>query len=197
MTPRRFIPNDSVARAARQRGFRSRSALKIEELLRRFPDLLPAKARIVDVGCAPGGFLQVFSAKKPATLVGIDLLETVPVAGARLLVGDVFDEKILEKLCEDAPFSVFSSDAAPKTTGTPDVDSAASVALCRQLMGLFPRLLAPQGNALIKVFMGEDFPVLQAAFKRQFTRARAAKPAACRERSRETYLLGWGYRPSS
>ncbi|MFZ9135585.1 MAG: SAM-dependent methyltransferase, partial [Candidatus Puniceispirillaceae bacterium] len=92
--------NDPFVAEAKSRGFRSRAALKLEQMDDRYQLLKPGMA-IVDLGCAPGGWLQVASIRTKlgtgsARLVGIDLLETEGVVGADIFTGD-FEQITIKK----------------------------------------------------------------------------------------------------
>lgn len=191
--PKRFSPNDPYFRKAQKMGYRARSAFKLEDILKRFPKFLTRNATILDLGCTPGSFLQVLAKSNPKLLVGVDIQETEPISGAYLIKGDIFSDEIGEKLKEIGPFRVITSDMAPNTTGTPDVDQYHSVELCERVLELSKTILEPNGNMTLKIFTGEDFDEFWKTFKKSFKRAKVFKPDACRDRSRETFLVGEGF----
>jgi 23S rRNA (uridine2552-2'-O)-methyltransferase len=144
---------------------------------------------VLDLGCAPGSWLQV--AEKivgPSGLVvGIDLQRVTHEFGENVhtIVGDFTETDAATMLGEDgALFDVVISDMAPKTTG-----------LCEQILEVLPSLLRPGGRFVMKVFEGGDFPPLVKRTKSMFKDARPLKPVACREVSRETYIVGNGFKP--
>lgn len=191
--PKRFNPNDMYFRKAQQMGYRARSAFKLEGILQRFPTFISKNAKILDLGCTPGSFLQILTKKNPKILVGVDIQKTVPVQGAYILQGDIFSEEIGEKLSELGKFDVITSDMAPKTTGTPDIDQFHSVELCERVLELCENILKKNGNLTVKIFTGEDFDEFWLKFKKKFKHAKVFKPDACRDRSRETFLVGVGF----
>src|SRR6266480_7033456 len=90
--------NDPYVAEARRLGYRSRAAFKLIELDDRFRLLLPGR-RVVDLGCAPGGWTQVAVERVGArggrgAVVGGDFVETAPLAGAGILRADIHDPAV-------------------------------------------------------------------------------------------------------
>ncbi len=191
--PKAFNPNDRFFRKAQASGLRARSAFKLEDILKRFPRFLPSKSRVLDLGCAPGSFLQVLAKHQPTLLVGVDLQAIEPIKGVEFLQGDIFSAEVGEWLQGFARFDVITSDMAPKTTGVPDNDQYHSVELNERVLELCTSILKPNGNLLLKIFVGADFDPFWAEFKKSFKRAKTFKPEASRDRSREMFLIGEGY----
>ena len=190
-----FDPRDRFFRKAQAEGKRARSAFKLDDILARFPAFLPKRAKVLDLGCAPGSFLQVLQQRQPQLLVGVDLQAIEPLPGVEFRQGDIFSDEIGQWLQELGPFDVITSDMAPKTTGVPDNDQFHSVELCERVLELSADILKPGGNLLLKIFTGADFDPFWAQFKRSFRRAKTFKPEASRDRSRETFLVGEGFAP--
>ena len=143
--------NDPFVAEAKSRGFRSRAALKLEQIDDRFQLLKPGMA-IVDLGCAPGGWLQVSSIRTKlalgkAQLVGIDLLETEGVVGADIFVGDVTDPEMLEKVRETIGGAADGvlSDMAADTTGHRSTDHLRTTALLEIALDFTLDILNPNG----------------------------------------------------
>jgi len=159
---------------------------------------------VVDLGCWPGGWLQVAAeAVGPAGRVaGVDLapLEApLDLANAFAIQGDFSEAPVLEALLErlGGPADVLLSDAAPKLTGIRATDRAREEALLEAVASAVPRLLAPGGDALVKLL---DCPEAAGFVKRMrshFRSARELRPAASRPGSSERYLLAEGYRGTS
>jgi 23S rRNA (uridine2552-2'-O)-methyltransferase len=189
--------NDPFVAEARRRGYRSRAALKLIQLDQRF-QLLSAGGRVVDLGCAPGGWTQVAAERVGARgrVVGIDLSPTDPVPGATILRGDFHDPEISARLraALDGPADVVLSDMAAPTTGHAATDHLRIVALAEDAFALAASILAPGGVFVAKVFQGGTEGELLAALKRAFVEVRHAKPAASRAESAETYVIGKGFR---
>lgn len=192
--PKAFVPNDPYFYKAQKMGFRARSAFKLLEILEKFPHFLPKNGgKMCDLGAAPGSFLQVLHARNPEILVGIDLQEIAPMKGVTTFVGDIFSEEIAQSLSRFAPFDVLTSDLAPKTSGQKDIDQWHSVELNERVLSLCDEILKKNGNLLLKIFVGEDFDDFFRLLKSRFTTVKTFKPKACRDRSFETYLVGFGF----
>jgi 23S rRNA (uridine2552-2'-O)-methyltransferase len=189
--------NDPYVAEAKRRGYRSRAAFKLEQLDDRFRFLKPG-ARVVDLGCAPGGWLQVARARIGAkgAVVGIDCLPTGPIPGATIHELDFLDPAAPERLkaaLGGAADAVLSDMAAP-TTGHAATDHLRIVALAEAAFAFAEEVLAPGGTFVAKVFQGGTEGALLAALKRAFASVRHAKPAASRAESAETYVVAQGFR---
>jgi 23S rRNA (uridine2552-2'-O)-methyltransferase len=189
--------NDPFVAEARKRGYRSRAAFKLSQLDDRFKFLKPG-ARVVDLGCAPGGWTQVVVERcgRKAHIVGIDLTEVEPISGAELLVGDFLDEDAPDRLkaALGGPADVVLSDMAAPATGHPKTDHLRVMGLV-ETAHLFAReVLAPGGCFVAKVLQGGTENDLLAQLKRDFARVNHVKPAASRADSAEMYLVATGFR---
>jgi len=192
--------NDPYVAEAHRRGYRSRAAFKLIELDDRFRLLRPGQ-RVVDLGCAPGGWTQVAvervgSNKGRGIVVGVDLAPTVALSGAVLLLGDLRDAAISVTL-EDAlggAADVVLSDTAPAATGHASTDHLRIVALAEDAFDLASQILKPGGAFVAKVFQGGAEGALLASLKRGFAQLRHAKPPASRAESAETYVVATGFR---
>jgi 23S rRNA (uridine2552-2'-O)-methyltransferase len=185
--------NDPYVQRARREGYRSRAAYKLLDIDRKV-GLLKRGRRVVDLGSAPGGWVQV-AAERGCRVVGFDLLELKPVEGAALLQGDVFDPATPGRLKEalGGPAEVLLSDVAASATGQRAVDRLRAEALGEAVLDLAPDLLAPGGSVLIKLVRGAEDGIAANA-RRSFARVRLVRPEASRRESSEIYLLGLGYR---
>jgi 23S rRNA (uridine2552-2'-O)-methyltransferase len=189
--------NDPYVAEARRLGYRSRAAFKLIGLDNRFGLLRPGQ-RVVDLGCAPGGWTQVAVERGGGRgiVVGIDLALPAPLVGATLLSGDVRDpgaRAALERAL-GGPADVVLSDMAPATTGHAATDHLRIVALAEDAFDLASRLLEPGGAFVAKVFQGGAEGALLAMLKRDFAQLRHAKPPASRPESAETYIVATGFR---
>lgn len=185
--------NDPYVQRARSEGYRSRSAYKLRELDQRFKLLTPGR-QVVDLGSAPGGWVQV-ATERGCRVVGLDLQEVEPIEGAVLLQGDVFDASTPGRLKEalGGAADVLLSDLAASATGQRAVDRLRAEALGEAVLDLVPDLVAPGGRALIKLVRGAEQGVAATA-RRVFAKIRLVRPEASRRESSEIYLLGLGYR---
>ena len=194
-----YRPKDHYFQRAKQRGFRARSAFKLEELVQRF-GLLRAGARVLDLGAAPGGFLQVIARTVgPSGLaVGVDLVPLRPFTEAWVRTG------VVDVLAEDAqarieavapgPYDAVLSDMAPKTTGVRATDEARSVRLAERALELARALGKPGSSFVTKLFMGGDFESFRGRLREDYREVKVVRPEATRSASAEIYLVGLGLR---
>jgi 23S rRNA (uridine2552-2'-O)-methyltransferase len=189
--------NDPYVAEAHRLGYRSRAAFKLEQLDARF-HLLSRGLRIVDLGCAPGGWSQVAVERVgPAgKIVGVDLSPTDSLPGAILLHGDFRDEATVAAIraALGGPADLVLSDMAAPATGHAATDHLRVVALAEDAFALAATLLRPGGAFVAKVFQGGAEGALLAALKKSFAEIRHAKPAASRAESAETYVVAKGFR---
>jgi 23S rRNA (uridine2552-2'-O)-methyltransferase len=189
--------NDPYVAEARRLGYRSRAAFKLIELDERFRLLRPGQ-RIIDLGCAPGGWTQIAVKRvgKRGLVVGVDVAETAPVLGATLLIADVHDPTTLAAIgaALGGPADIVLSDMAPSTTGHAATDHLRIVALAEDAFAVASQILKPGGALVAKVFQGGAEGALLAALKQDFAELRHAKPPASRAESAETYVVATGFR---
>ena len=182
--------NDPYVREAQIKGYRSRAAFKLSELDDKF-SLLSKDAVIVDLGCAPGGWVQVAMERGAKHVVGIDILPVDTVAGADLIEMDFMNEKapgVLIKMLGRAPDLVMS-DLAANTTGHRSTDHLKTVALVEAAADFALKTLRPGGHFVTKVFQGGAEKVLLDRLKRNFQKVQHAKPESSRKGSPEIYLV--------
>jgi len=189
--------NDPYVAEARRLGYRSRAAFKLIELDERFRLLVPGQ-RIVDLGCATGGWTQVAVERvgRRGLVVGIDVAPTAPLPGATLLSGDVRDPSTppaLHAALGDLA-DVVLSDMAPSTIGHAATDHLRIVALAEDAFAVASQILKPGGAFVAKVFQGGAEGTLLAALKQDFAELRHAKPPASRAESAETYVVATRFR---
>jgi 23S rRNA (uridine2552-2'-O)-methyltransferase len=185
--------NDRFVQSARAEGYRSRAAYKLLEIDRRHR-LLSTGRRVLDLGSAPGGWLQVAAAAR-CRVVGIDLLPIAPIEGALALEGDLLEAATIDRLlaATDGPVELLLSDLAAPAIGQRTVDRLRAEALVEAVLDLLPTLLAPGGRALIKLLRGVEGTVTDQA-KPRFQRIQLIRPEASRRGSTEIYLLGTGFK---
>ena len=200
--PRRIL-HDRYFKQAKAEGYLARSAYKLQQI-NDAKRLIRKGDRVLDLGCAPGSWLQVAcELVGPAgSVVGIDLkaVEINVAPNVVALVGDI--EKtdagvfLAAAVPPDAPprlFDVVLSDMAPNTTG--HGDDLVSARLCERILDLVPSLLKPTGHLAMKILEGGETPLILKRVQRTFVKGAAYKPDASRDVSREIYLIGLGYAP--
>ena len=189
--------NDPYVAEARRLGYRSRAAFKLIELDERFRLLRPGR-RVVDLGCAPGGWTQVAVARvgRHGLVVGIDVVETAALPGAALLSADIRDPGTPAALTAELGglADIVLSDMAPPATGHAATDHLRIVALAEDAFIVTSQILKPGGAFVVKVFQGGAEGTLLAALKHDFVELRHAKPPASRSESAETYVVATGFR---
>ncbi len=193
--------NDPYVIESRRLGYRSRAAFKLVQLDDRFHFLKPGK-RVVDLGAAPGGWTQVAVERvkslepRGGKVVGIDILDWAPVAGATVMTHDFLDDAAPALLKEalDGPADVVLSDMAAPTTGHPATDHLRIIHMCEVALEFALEVLAPGGTFVAKVFKGGTERELLDLLKRSFESVRHAKPPASRAESAETYVVAMGFR---
>jgi 23S rRNA (uridine2552-2'-O)-methyltransferase len=189
--------NDPYVAAAHRHGYRSRAAFKLIELDDRFHLLKPG-ARVADLGCAPGGWTQVAVERvgPRGLVIGVDLAETTPLAGATFLRADLTDPATGDMMRQAlrGGADIVLSDMAPATTGHAATDHLRIVALAEAAFAVAAEILKPGGYFVAKVFQGGAEGELLARLKRSFAQLRHAKPPASRAESAETYVVAKGFR---
>ena len=195
-----YDPKDFYYRKAKKEGFRARSAFKIDEILKRHRLLRPGDA-VLDLGAAPGGFLQILAdaVGEGGVAVGVDLepIRNLGKAWVRTGVVDLLAPDALERIqaLHPGPFRLVASDMAPKTIGIKVTDEARSLELVRMALRIAERTLRPGGAFVAKVFVGGDFPELKKELRAHFAAVHVVRPEATRESSYELYVVGTGFRP--
>ena len=197
--------NDPYVKRARSEGYRGRAAYKIIELDDKYRFLVPG-ARVVDLGCAPGGWCQVAVARTNALgarsdraqgrVIGVDLQEVEPIAGAELHVLDFMADgaDAAVKGWLDGPGDVVMSDMAAASSGHKQTDHLRIVALCEAAAHFAFDVLDPGGTFVAKVLAGGAEGELQTLLKRRFDRVANVKPPASRADSSEKYVVATGFR---
>ena len=197
--------NDPYVARARRAGYRGRAAFKLIEIDDRHRFLKPG-ARVVDLGAAPGGWTQVAVARVNAlgdrggkargSVLGVDINETEPVAGAALMQLDFLDAGADEavRAALGGPADAVLSDMAAPATGHRPTDHLRIMALAEAAAGFAVDVLAPGGIFVAKVLQGGTEAALLARLKRRFAKVVHIKPPASRKDSAEMYVVATGFR---
>jgi 23S rRNA (uridine2552-2'-O)-methyltransferase len=189
-----YIPNDKWSQRAAEMGFRARSVFKLQELDDRI-HLLRPDMKVLDIGAAPGSWLQYVSQKigPRGRAIGIDLQEIEPIAdNVHTYQLDLNDASAMRDVLEREQITYVDlvlSDIAPNTTGVKDIDQYQSVELTRLVLDLGHRILDRYGHCVCKVFRGGDFDRLLQEAKRKWFKVKIAHVKATRESSSEVYLI--------
>ncbi len=189
---------DQYYNRAKQQGYRSRASFKLKQIDEDATLFDPGDV-VVDLGAAPGGWLQVAaeSVGESGTVVGVDLqrIDDVAEHDVETIRGDMTEERTRHHLREavgERGADVVVSDMAPNMTGEYSLDHARSVHLAEQAFDVATELLAPGGDFVVKVFQGEDLDAFRDRVGEEFEYVRTMSPPASRDASSEVYLVGKG-----
>jgi len=197
--------NDPYVKRAQAEGYRGRAAFKILEIDDKYRFLVPG-ARVVDLGCAPGGWLQVAvkrinamgerTSKAQGFILGIDLQEVEPVAGAVIHQLDFLDEGADAQVMEwlDGKADVVMSDMAAASSGHKQTDHLRIIALCEAAAYFSFDVLNEGGTFVAKVLAGGAEGELQKLLKQRFTKVANFKPASSRADSSEKFVVASGFK---
>jgi 23S rRNA (uridine2552-2'-O)-methyltransferase len=188
--------NDPYVRAAKSEGYRSRAAYKLVEMDQKYRFLKRGQTA-VDLGAAPGGWTQVLVERLgEGKVVGVDIQEMEPIAGAALLKLDFMDEEApaIIKHTLSGPVDTVVSDMASPATGHRETDHLRVMALCETALDFAIEILKPGGTFLCKVLRGGTERQLLETLKKRFQKVIHVKPPASRADSAEMYVLAMGFR---
>ncbi|OGL43749.1 MAG: hypothetical protein A2W05_05200 [Candidatus Schekmanbacteria bacterium RBG_16_38_10] len=197
-----YNPRDSYWRRAKKEGYRSRASYKLIELNEKFK-LLKRGDRVLDVGCAPGGWMQVALeiVGEKGFVYGVDIekVESFNKPNAEIIIADISGTEGKELILNKAggKLDVVISDIAPHTTGVKISDQTKSLELSKEAFRISKILLKESGNFLVKIFQGSDIKKFQEELKLNFREVKVTKPEATRKGSAEVYIVGKGFRRSS
>ena len=196
------VLHDHFFREAKRNGYRSRAAYKLLEIDDK-RDILRKRDYVLDLGAAPGSWLQVASkcVGPRGKVIGVDLkeIDNLQLDNVTTMQEDV-TELSLDTFGDDTVFDVILSDMAPNTTGNRTIDHHCSVRLCHTALDIAATLLRPKGNLVMKVLEGEAYKELLDRCESCFAVAKGFKPKASRAISTEMFVVCTGRRddmPSS
>ncbi len=191
----KFQVQDKYFKQAKKEGYRARSAFKLQSIDERF-NLLKFGMNVLDLGSAPGSFLQYISEKvgKKGGVIGIDLqdIESLKLSNLRVYKGNIFDDSLYKKIVQEnalSRFDLITSDLAPKTTGIPFVDGNASLDLNLQVLEVAHHYLKKGSGLVMKVLSGFNEGDLIGKAKKQFKIVKKFRPKAIRRCSCESYIV--------
>lgn len=185
---------DHYHRMAKEHGYRSRASYKLKQLNRRFGFLDGAKY-VLDLGAAPGGWLQVAdeTVENGGLVVGVDIdeIERLGLENVKTVVGDVMDEETIERIKTLFPgqVDVVLSDLAPNVSGVWEVDHLRQIDLARMAMKISAMVLKPEGWFVVKVFQGSEYNAFLRDVRKIFSFVKVVKPRASRKESAEIYIV--------
>jgi 23S rRNA (uridine2552-2'-O)-methyltransferase len=183
---------DQFRRLARDQGYRSRSAFKLKQIDESYR-ILNKGYCVVDIGCAPGGWLQVALSEvgHKGKVIGIDIKKIEPLTEAFVIQGNIEDEDIINSILKisNSNVDVVLSDLSPNVSGNWDLDHARQIDLTRSALKLADKILKKGGKVVLKVFQGDMLNELIVELKKEFKKVILTKPNASRQVSSEIYLI--------
>ena len=186
--------NDPYVKLAQKDGYRARAAYKLLEIDDKDRLIKPGMV-VVDLGSTPGSWSQVAiqRLKGNGRVIALDLLPMVGIPGVEFIQGDFREDEILAQLEEKLnghQIDLVISDMAPNISGMSSVDQPNAVYLTELAVDFSLKWLKPEGNFLVKVFVGSGFEEIVKVMRDSFEKVVTRKPKASRDRSTEVFLLG-------
>lgn len=196
-----YNPYDFYFKKAKKDWYKARSAFKLEEIQDKFSLISSSTKNVLDIGCAPGSWIQYTIAQlkklkvSSYQVIGFDLKKVeLNLPWLTTYVQDVTEIEKVKSILQNhqiPAFDFIQSDIAPNTIGLKDIDAMRSIDLLEQTYRIYDQLLAPNGAFAIKVFMGPGFDEFVAKIKKRFwaKNIKLFKPNSCRANSKETYVI--------
>jgi 23S rRNA (uridine2552-2'-O)-methyltransferase len=189
---------DQYRRLAKDQGYRARSAYKLLQMNRSY-NIIKKGDKVVDLGCAPGGWLQVAVKEVGSSgkVIGVDLKPVTPVAGAIILQDSIENPNVLSKIAEilGCNADVILSDMAPNVSGVWDIDHARQISLSTIALGFARQVLRVGGSSVFKIFEGEMLKEFKSELRKSFGKVLLSKPSASRQESSELYIVCLDFQP--
>lgn len=188
---KQYIVKDHYYYKAKKEGYVARSAYKLIEIHEKF-NILKRNAQYLDIGCAPGSWIQVvYTFSQDNNIYGIDLLDLKINVNKQIhfCMCDIYDDKKIQSFINEKKFDIVLSDIAPNTTGIRDVDILNSLNMCNRVWEIASKCILKNGNFVMKIFYSDKFNKLIKDIKKEFNLVRIYKPKSVRQRSFETYLV--------
>lgn len=187
---------DYYYRKAKQLDYRSRASFKLIQLNDRF-NLFKPGMTVVDLGAAPGGWLQVVAERvgPRGKVIGVDLQPIEPIEGVQTIRGDIRKQEVLDELLAltGGKVDVVLSDMSPNITGSYSMDHARSIELCEMALSFALATLSRNGKLVFKMFEGDLSRDLVTEVQKHFETVKRHSPEASRSSSSETYVVAKGF----
>ncbi len=188
--------NDFYVRLSKKNDYKSRAAYKLIELEEKF-SLIRGSKNVLDLGCAPGSWLQVLSSfPNLISIVGVDRLEIDRIQGVEFFRYDISDLSLLDLLTKkfNSKFNLVLSDIAPNITGIVDVDQANFASVTENVLNISNKLLEIDGNLIIKQFNGPRLKEISNLLEISFKKIEVFKPKSSKKNSSEVYIVCKGFK---
>ncbi|MGH9950601.1 MAG: RlmE family RNA methyltransferase [Nitrososphaeraceae archaeon] len=190
---------DQYRKLAKQQGYRSRAAFKLLQLNKSYK-IIKNSDKVVEFGCAPGGWIQVATqlVGPSGFVLGLDLKEINPLAGASFIKGSIDDplltQILLQTIGPNDKFDVVLSDMSPNVSGIWEIDHERQISLTRHALHVSIRILERRGNAIYKIFQGVSTRSFVNELAEHFALVKLSKPPASRQESSELYVICLGFK---
>ena len=190
---------DQYRKLAKQQGYRSRAAFKLLQLNKSYK-IIKNSDKVVEFGCAPGGWIQVATqlVGPSGFVLGLDLKEINPLAGASFIKGSIDDplltEILLQTVGPNNKFDVVLSDMSPNVSGIWEIDHERQISLTSHALHVSIRILERRGNAIFKIFQGVSTRSFVNELAEHFALVKLSKPPASRQESSELYVICLGFK---
>lgn len=190
---------DQYRKLAKQQGYRSRAAFKLLQLNKSYK-IIKNSDKVVEFGCAPGGWIQVATqlVGPSGFVLGLDLKEINPLAGASFIKGSIDDplltQILLQTIGPNDKFDVVLSDMSPNVSGIWEIDHERQISLTRHALHVSMRILERRGNAIYKIFQGVSTRSFVNELAEHFALVKLSKPPASRQESSELYVICLGFK---
>ena len=192
--------SDEYVKRAQKEGYRARAAYKLMEIDDKDKLIKPGMT-IVDLGSTPGSWSQVAvqrlldkgSGMVSGKVIALDILDMQGIPYVEFIQGDFREDAVLNQLeavLNNKPIDLVIADMAPNMSGVVTADQANAMYLTELALDFSVKWLKPQGNFLVKVFIGEGFDDMMKTMRLHFDKVVSRKPKASRDKSNEVYLLG-------
>lgn len=190
---------DQYRKLAKQQGYRSRAAFKLLQLNKSYK-IIKNSDKVVEFGCAPGGWIQVATqlVGPSGFVLGLDLKEINPLAGVSFIKGSIDDplltEILLQTVGPNDKFDVVLSDMSPNVSGIWEIDHERQISLTKHALHVSIRILEKRGNAIFKMFQGVSTRSFVNELAEHFALVKLSKPPASRQESSELYVICLGFK---
>ena len=186
-----YEKKDYYFNKAKKDGLRARSSYKLIEIAKKY-QLIKKNDSVLDIGCAPGSWLQIIKKMTRGRIVGVDIVSIKPIDGVEFIQGSIENKEVKDQL--KGKFDVVLSDIAPKTTGMKERDQALSYILSRECFVMAKKLLNTNGNFLVKTFQSQETEDLLKKMKPFFRFIKRYVPQSTRQGSKEIYIVATGFK---
>ncbi|MGD1838810.1 MAG: SAM-dependent methyltransferase [Nitrososphaeraceae archaeon] len=186
---------DYFRKLAKEKGYKSRAAFKLIQINKSYR-LIKNNINILDIGSAPGGWLQViveniFIKNNRGKIIGIDKKKIDPIYGTTIIRGDIEDPDIISEIMQisTSKIDLILSDISPNISGFWEVDHAKQIELSKSVFELTKKIIQKDGNVVFKVFQGDMLNDFIHELRKYFQKVIISKPKASRQTSSEVYLI--------